>query len=80
MDDVTDLKGLKFPEKKSDNVQGDKTTTEVEVANVQLSDEDLRISLLSDDELNEEVVALMSAQRFDEANELFKRRKELNNK
>ncbi len=68
------------PEKKSNEVHGDKTTTEEEVANVQLSDEDLRISLLSDDELNKEVVALMNAMRFDEANDLFKRHKELNNK
>ena len=68
------------PEKKSDNVQGDKTTTEVEVANVQLSNEDLRISLLSDDELNKEVVAFLVAGRSDEAKELLNRHKELNKK
>jgi len=68
------------PEQKSDNVQGDKTTTEVEVANVQLSNEDLRISLLSDDELNKEVVAFLVAGRSDEAKELLNRHKELNKK
>ena len=68
------------PEKKSDNVQGDKTTTEEKVANVRLSNEDLRISLLTDDELNKEVVAFLVAGRSDEAKELFNRHKELNNK
>ena len=55
-------------------------TPEVEVANVQLSNEDLRISLLSDDELNKEVVAFLVAGRSDEAKELLNRHKELNNK
>jgi hypothetical protein len=64
------------PENKSDYVHGDKTTTEEEV----LSNEDLRISLLTDDELNKEVVALMKAMRFDDAKELLQRHKELNNK
>jgi hypothetical protein len=68
------------PEKKSDNVQGDKTTTEEKVANVRLSNEDLRISLLTDDELNKEVVAFLVAGRSDEAKELLNRHKELNNK
>jgi hypothetical protein len=68
------------PEKKLDNVQGDKTTTEEKVANVRLSNEDLRISLLTDDELNKEVVAFLVAGRSDEAKELFNRHKELNNK
>jgi len=68
------------PEKKSDNVQGDKTTTEEKVANVRLSNEDLRISLLTEDELNKEVVAFLVAGRSDEAKELLNRHKELNNK
>ena len=68
------------PEKKSDNVQGDKTTTEEKVANVRLSNEDLRISLLTDDELNKEVVAFLVAGRSDEAKELLNRHKELNKK
>ena len=68
------------PEKNTNKVHGGRTTTEEEVANVQLSDEDLRIRLLSDDELSKEVVALMDAMRFDEANKLFKRHKELNKK
>jgi len=64
------------PENKSDYVHGDKTTTEEEV----LSNEDLRISLLTDEELNKEAVALMMAKLFDDAKKLLQRHKELNKK
>ena len=64
------------PENKSDYVHGDKSTTAEEV----LSNEDLRISLLTDEELNKEAVALMMAKLFDDAKKLLQRHKELNNK
>jgi len=53
-----------------------KKTTEEEV----LSNEDLRISLLTDEELNKEAVALMMAKLFDDAKKLLQRHKELNKK
>ena len=53
---------------------------EKEDTGVQLSEEDLRITLLSDDELNKEVVAFLMQERSDEATELLKRHMELKKK
>jgi hypothetical protein len=64
----------------SKNIANKKKSIEEEVTGVQLSDEDLRISLLSDDELNKEVVAFLGAGPYDEATELLKRHKELTKK
>jgi hypothetical protein len=53
---------------------------EKEDTGVQLSEEDLRITLLSDDELNKEVVAFLMQERSDKATQLLKRHKELKKK
>jgi hypothetical protein len=51
-----------------------------EVTGVQLSDEDLRIRLLSDDKLNKEVVVFLMQGSSDEATKLLNRHKELKKK
>ena len=52
-------------------------TNEEQVAYVQLTGDELRISRLSNDELNKEVMNLMTLQRFDEAGKLLKLYQEL---
>jgi len=54
-----------------------KISIEEEDTGVQLSEEDLRISLLSNEELNKEVVAFLMQGHSDEATKLLNRHKEL---
>jgi hypothetical protein len=57
-----------------------KISIEEEDTGVQLSEEDLRISLLSNEELNKEVVAFLMQGSSDEATKLLNRHKELKRK
>jgi hypothetical protein len=57
-----------------------KISIEEEDTGVQLSEEDLRISLLSNEELNKEVVAFLMQGSSDEATKLLNRHKELKKK
>jgi hypothetical protein len=77
---ATTIEDESFKKTTSKNFANKKKSIKEEVTGVQLSDEDLRISILSDDELNKEVVAFLVAGHSDEAKELLNRHKELKKK